>query len=120
VKNVFVPNAFSPNNDGKNDLFKATLGIDATGIDMVIFDRWGAEVFHATKMNAGWDGTYENGKKAEMGTYQYVIKVRFRDQKVETYTGDVTLMRKVVQIINIIIKAVVSKTTAFLFLFWTT
>jgi gliding motility-associated-like protein len=93
VKNVFVPNAFSPNNDGKNDLFKATLGIDATGIDMVIFDRWGAEVFHATKMNAGWDGTYENGKKAEMGTYQYVIKVRFRDQKVETYTGDVTLMR---------------------------
>jgi gliding motility-associated-like protein len=92
VKDVFIPNAFSPNGDGKNDLFNVRLGIDAIGIDVTLFDRWGAEVFHSTKMNDGWDGLYK-GKKADMGTYQYVVKVKFRGNSVETYTGDFTLVR---------------------------
>jgi hypothetical protein len=43
-------------------------------------------------MNDGWDGLYK-GKKADMGTYQYVVKVKFRGNSVETYTGDFTLVR---------------------------
>ena len=92
VKDVFIPNAFTPNGDGKNDVFQPRLGLDATGMDMTIFNRWGNEIYHSTKNNAGWDGTIK-GSLAELGTYQYVIKVRFRDNSVETYTGDFTLMR---------------------------
>jgi gliding motility-associated-like protein len=92
VKDVFIPNAFSPNGDGKNDVFQARLGLDATGIDMTIFNRWGNEIYHSTKNNDGWDGM-QKGVPADMGTYQYVIKVRFRDNSVETYTGDFTLVR---------------------------
>lgn len=92
VKDVFIPNAFSPNGDGKNDVFQARLGVDATGIDMTIFNRWGNEIYHSTKNNDGWDGM-QKGVPADMGTYQYVIKVRFRDNSVETYTGDFTLVR---------------------------
>ncbi len=92
VKDIFIPNAFSPNGDGKNDLFNVRLGIDAIGIDVTLFDRWGAEVFHSTKMNDGWDGLFK-GKKADMGTYQYVVKVKFRGNSVETYKGDFTLVR---------------------------
>jgi len=93
VKDVFIPNAFSPNGDGKNDFFMPKLGIDATGVDMTIFDRWGAEIFHSAKNNEGWDGTYNGKQVADMGTYQYIIKVRFRDNSVQSYQGDFTLVR---------------------------
>jgi gliding motility-associated-like protein len=59
---------------------------------MTIFNRWGNEIYHSTKNNDGWDGM-QKGVPADMGTYQYVIKVRFRDNSVETYTGDFTLVR---------------------------
>jgi gliding motility-associated-like protein len=93
VKDVFIPNAFTPNGDGKNDLFQPTLGIDAVGVDMTIFNRWGAEIYHTGKPNSGWDGTYKGKQPADVGTYQYVIKVRFRQGDVKTYTGDFTLIR---------------------------
>ncbi|MBL7765705.1 MAG: CotH kinase family protein [Chitinophagaceae bacterium] len=92
-KTVFIPNAFTPNKDGKNDKFGIQVGLDATGLDMVLYDRWGKQVYQNTKLNGGWDGTYSNGKNADVGTYQYIIKVRFRDNSIETFKGDFTLIR---------------------------
>lgn len=89
---VFIPNAFSPNNDGVNDEFNAIIGKDAIGIKMEIYDRWGHLVFVSNRIEDGWNGKY-NMKDAEIGTYQYIIKVRFRDKSIKTFTGDVTLLR---------------------------
>lgn len=92
TKNVFIPNAFTPNGDNKNDQFKIQVGKDALGMNMNIYDRWGQLVYSTNKITDGWDGTY-NGKTADVGTYQYIIKVRFRDKTEKTYTGDLSLIR---------------------------
>ena len=91
-KTIFIPNAFTPNGDNNNDIFNFKLGKDALGIDMTIFDRWGTNIFHTERIGKGWDGTYHSNE-AEVGTYQYIIKVRYRDNSVETYKGDVSLIR---------------------------
>jgi gliding motility-associated-like protein len=92
IKTIFIPNAFTPNADHNNDVFNVKLGKDAIGMNMTIFDRWGKMLFESNRIAEGWDGTYK-GKDADMGTYQYVIKVRYRDQSVETYKGDISLVR---------------------------
>jgi gliding motility-associated-like protein/uncharacterized repeat protein (TIGR02543 family) len=89
---VFVPDAFSPNADGKNDVFNIRLGADATGMDIVIYDRWGNQVFHSNSILNGWDGMY-NSKQAEVGVYHYLLQVKFRDGKTKQLTGDVSLIR---------------------------
>lgn len=89
---VFIPNVFSPNSDGKNDRFNITLGKDVIGLDMQIFDRWGKQVYATNDPKKGWDGTY-NGKDAEIGVYQFLVKVKFRNQQTKTYQGDITLLR---------------------------
>jgi gliding motility-associated-like protein len=91
-RSVFIPNAFSPNSDNNNDLFSIRLGKDAIGMDMTIFDRWGKQIYSSTSINAGWDGRVK-GRDSDIGVYQYIIKVKFRDNKVETFTGDFTLIR---------------------------
>jgi gliding motility-associated-like protein len=91
-KTIFIPNAFTPNGDNNNDFFNIRLGKDAIGMDMTIFDRWGKLVFQTDRITEGWDGTY-NSKEADVATYQYVIKVRYRDQSVSTYKGDISLVR---------------------------
>lgn len=88
----FIPNVFSPNGDGKNDRFNVRINKDVTGLDMSIFNRWGQEIYHTSDINQGWDGTY-GGQASEVGVYQYIIKLKFRDGTVKTVTGDLTLLR---------------------------
>jgi gliding motility-associated-like protein len=57
-----------------------------------IFNRWGQEIFSTTDVNGGWDGSW-HGQPQDMGVYQYVIKVASPEGKVETFKGDVTLIR---------------------------
>ncbi len=92
VCNVFVPNAFSPNGDGSNDLFMPyTSGCPVQLFSMDIFDRWGGEVFHTDDIMTGWDGML-NGKKAEQGVYVYLITLKeFGEEKM--LAGDVALLR---------------------------
>lgn len=89
---VFIPNVFSPNHDGKNDAFNIHVGKDAIGIDVLIFNRWGEQIFESTSITKSWDGTVK-GRDAEVGVYHYIIKVKFRNNNVETYKGDITLLR---------------------------
>jgi gliding motility-associated-like protein len=91
-KAIFIPNAFTPNGDNTNDLFNVKLSKDAIGLDMTIFDRWGNLVYQTDRIAQGWNGL-RNGKEAEVATYQYLIKVRYRDQTIETYKGDLSLVR---------------------------
>jgi gliding motility-associated-like protein len=78
----FIPNVFSPNMDGINDLFMPEF-------DTEIIDRNGLRIF---KNNAGWDGMY-NGKPADPDTYYYVVSYKNSKQKLTTRKGYVTLVR---------------------------
>ena len=76
----YVPNAFTPDNDGINDVYLGGLNLD-----LVIVNRWGQTLYEGT---AGWDGTHE-GNKVSPGTYFYVITLPNGD----VYKGPVTLIR---------------------------
>ena len=70
---VFVPDAFSPNNDGLNDVFRVISSAEnLTGFSMQIFDRWGELVFESTDINQGWNGQIKN-RLAPADTYVWVI-----------------------------------------------
>lgn len=88
----YVPNAFSPNGDGLNDIFRAVpVGISTTEY-FRIFNRYGELVFSTKEWLKGWDGNYK-GKKAEMGNYIWMIKGIDRDGKVVERTGSIMLLR---------------------------
>lgn len=95
--NVFIPNTFSPNGDGSNDIFYPR----GTGLfnikTMRIFNRWGEMVFEKSNFNAndmmsGWDGTYK-GQKLNPDVFVYIIDVRCDNDNTLNYKGNVTLIR---------------------------
>lgn len=68
---VFMPDAFTPNNDGKDDRYHVVSSMNINNVDLHIFNRYGQEVFHGTGTDGGWDGTV-NGTPADMDSYFYV------------------------------------------------
>ena len=88
---LYVPNLFSPNDDGVNDFFK----IEGSGfkqVDLKIFNRWGEKVFETDNANIGWDG-YFSGEKAEPGVYVYHLTVLYDVLSSTQYTGSIILVR---------------------------
>ena len=90
--NYFVPNAFTPNGDGRNDLFRAIPSAVVTTEYFRVFDRWGTLVFETSKWLAGWDGTYK-GRPSPAGAYVWIIKGRDTDGKTIEKKGTVILIR---------------------------
>jgi len=88
---VFVPNAFSPNGDGNDDVFKV-YGDNISAVSMKIFNRWGELVFESTNSLQGWDGRYK-GVIQEPNVYVYDIIVTFLDYSQSEKIGSVTLLR---------------------------
>jgi gliding motility-associated-like protein len=70
---LYMPNAFTPNNDGVNDVFRIPPNAILDLKEFSIYDRWGNKIFTTTNKNAGWNGTL-NGKKQNTATYVYYIK----------------------------------------------
>ena len=91
-RTVYIPNAFTPNKDGQNDAFKIKVAKDIVGMEMSIFNRFGNKVYQTNDIDAGWNGQYKN-RDCETGVYQYLIQVKFRDNKTELFKGDVSLIR---------------------------
>jgi gliding motility-associated-like protein len=95
--NVFVPNTFSPNGDGSNDVFYPRgTGINRTKV-LRIFNRWGEVVFERYDFpvniaSNGWDGTMK-GRKADNGVYVYQLEIYCQNGELLTFTGNVTLIR---------------------------
>ncbi len=87
-----LPTAFSPNGDGRNDLFSLKNMNFQRLIEFRVFNRWGQEVYSTTDHKQGWDGTYK-GIPQESGVYSYLIRVVIPDGKQRVYKGDVTLLR---------------------------
>lgn len=88
---IYIPNVFSPNDDGENDIFKPYGRCLAKG-EMVIFNRWGQKVFTSEDLESGWDGTI-NGKLANTDVYHYIIKTTSIYEEREEFKGTVTLVR---------------------------
>ena len=89
---IFIPSAFTPNGDGKNDVFHVgNLGSNKL-VEMSVFSRWGEVIYHSLGSNEGWNGLY-NGVLQEMGTYNYFIIIGKQDGSLEPYKGTVTLIR---------------------------
>ncbi|MFN5629963.1 MAG: gliding motility-associated C-terminal domain-containing protein [Bacteroidota bacterium] len=70
--NLFIPNSFTPNGDNNNDVF-IPIGKDISAFKMIIFNRFGEEIFNSTNINNGWDGTYQ-GTPCQFGLYIWYIE----------------------------------------------
>ncbi|MBS1686069.1 MAG: gliding motility-associated C-terminal domain-containing protein [Bacteroidetes bacterium] len=89
---LLIPNAFSPNNDQLNDIFKP-LNKNLTKIAFQIFDRWGEKVFETDGVGEGWDGTYKNVKQ-DIGVYVWKIQYQLEGSStMRSESGNVTLVR---------------------------
>ena len=91
---LFVPNAFTPNNDGRNDVLRVVKSNEYVINEFDIYNRWGNQVFHASGEDISWDGTF-NGAPADIGTYYYVLSANCinSDKKQINMKGDITLLR---------------------------
>jgi gliding motility-associated-like protein len=91
IEGIEIPNVFTPNGDGFNDVFN----IKASGItqfDVQVFNRWGALIFESNSPNVKWDGTSVSGEQAADGTYFYILNAK-SDAKDYSQHGYVTLLR---------------------------
>lgn len=89
---IYVPNAFTPNNDGRNDLFKPKYVGIKTLEYFTVFDRWGNMIFKTSDLSIGWDGTYK-GRPAINGTYVWMLNaVDFINKKIQK-KGTVTIIK---------------------------
>ncbi len=88
---IFVPSAFTPDNNGLNDVFLPML-FYIKAYNFSIYNRWGEELFHATEGTLGWDGTYQ-GKEVPQDVYVWMIKATGYNNVKYAYDGTITLLR---------------------------
>lgn len=90
---VFVPTAFTPNGDGKNDLFLPIMKCPITDYNVKIYNRWGQQVFASSNPQSGWNGL-NTGGRADLGVYIYVMEYRSVNTNAVKYLkGNITLIR---------------------------
>jgi gliding motility-associated-like protein len=89
-----IPNVFTPNGDGVNDVFK----IDISGFkkySLVIWNRWGNNVFESDNPDKMWNGkTNNDGGENPAGTYYYLFNYQLRGEQEQTIRGSITLIRE--------------------------
>ncbi|OQA00609.1 MAG: PKD domain protein [Bacteroidetes bacterium ADurb.Bin408] len=93
---LYVPNAFTPNDDGLNDYFYPEgVGLDNENFNFYIYNRWGELVFETNDINKGWDGNTMQGNPAPEAVYTWIILLRTKDGSDFLYRhkGHVTLLR---------------------------
>jgi len=91
---LYIPNAFTPDGDGRNDVFRAIPSVNTIShFSMRVFDRWGGQVFESEDINQGWDGT-KNGKPCPEGAY--VFRITFNVEGIPGLEGEQTIVGTVV------------------------
>lgn len=88
---IFVPNAFTPNTDGSNDVLFLR-GNMLKDIYFTIYNRWGEKVFETFDVNKGWDGQYK-GRPCDPGVFDYYLKATCPNQEKIFTKGNITLIR---------------------------
>lgn len=88
---IYIPNAFTPNNDGKNDVF-LIYGNTIASAKMSIYTQWGQLIFQSDNVANGWDGTFK-GVNQPIGVYVFMVEVQLTDGSTVIKKGTVTLLR---------------------------
>lgn len=88
---VFIPNTFTPNSDGKNDVLYVR-GDNIIRVYFAIYDRWGQLIFETTHVKKGWDGTFK-GAQLEPGVFAYILNVDCIGGGHYTKSGNITLLK---------------------------
>jgi gliding motility-associated-like protein len=88
---VFTPSAFTPNDDGFNNILIPHYEY-VKSVEFVVFNRWGEILFRTNSLTEGWDGSYK-GKQVPGGVYAYLVKATGYDDNLYTYKGTVTVLR---------------------------
>lgn len=88
---LYVPNAFTPNADGKNDILYV-YGTNIKSVSLWIYDQWGELQFKSATQASGWDGTYK-GRLQPVGVYVYYVEATMNDGQFITKKGTVTLLK---------------------------
>jgi gliding motility-associated-like protein len=89
---IFIPNSFTPDSDGLNDVFEA----EGTGIvefEMKVFDRWGGVIFESSSIDLGWNGNNYSGLPTDNGVYLYHVALYDYNGRLWVYNGDINLTR---------------------------
>jgi gliding motility-associated-like protein len=90
---VYIPNSFTPNNDGINDIWYPEIN-GWTEVETIVFDRWGQVVFTSENPNTPWVGEIRNGDYfAADGVYSYLIKAKFTSGEAREFNGFIVLIR---------------------------
>ncbi len=91
---IKVPNVFTPNMDGVNDVFKPIVSFEnkTQSYSMEIYDRFGVNIYASDKINQWWDGRTTSGMPCSDGTYFYILQLNVNASKME-YKGFVQLFR---------------------------
>jgi gliding motility-associated-like protein len=87
ISTLYIPNAFTPNGDGINDIF-SIFGNEIAQFELIIFNRWGEQLFESQSLDNSW-----SGKNAPTGIYTYKISVEYTNNRRESRTGKVMLIR---------------------------
>ena len=96
--NMYIPNAFSPNRDGTNDLFEIHAFGPILEYEIIIFDRWGGVMYQSDNIDDSWNGDFPNGEKCINGVYIYIIKYAYQGLGEDLFiegqkAGDITILR---------------------------
>lgn len=89
---IHVPNAFTPDNNGKNDRLKPTFVVLPSKYKFVVYNRYGAKIWETSNISEGWNGLLSDGTKALEGTYIYYIKIENGAGKVHEERGNFNLI----------------------------
>ena len=91
-RRVYIPNAFSPNNDGVNDEWTVYTATESVELEVQIYNRWGAKVYEQKGTSISWDGIY-NSEPLPAGVYVFQLRLTFSDGEVVDRVGEVVLVR---------------------------
>ena len=89
---VVIPNAFTPNGDGLNDLLHISTFVNVDLNSFCIFNRWGQKIYETDDILAGWDGKYNNADQ-EIGAYMYIFVGTDEENNEIINKGTITLLR---------------------------
>jgi len=93
IPDIYIPNSFTPNGDGKNDVFNIKTVYEFSEFKLSIYGRWGDLIFDSDDINKGWDGTFK-GKPVPLGVYVYQLTAIIKDTgEQKKITGRVTVVR---------------------------
>ncbi len=87
-----IPNAFSPNGDGVNDVFRLIPQSEVIELEFMVYNRWGERIFYSKDVDFGWDGSYK-GEGQEMGVYVYYVRAIFVGDQDYEAQGNITLIK---------------------------